>query len=327
MQQGFSIFGVRLVGLSATVGKKVLFTLILFAVLWFLRFIISGLVKSLMNRWCASAYTSFWARQSINVITAFLLLLGLLSIWFDNPTRLATALGLVTAGMAFALQKVITSLAGYLVILRGNTFNVGDRISMGGVRGDVIALGFIQTTLMEMGEPPSVQDANPPVWVKSRQYTGRVVTITNDKVFDEPVYNYTRDFPYLWEEISIPITYQTDRKLAEHILQECAHSHTVHMNGMSQDALEKMQKRYNVQNTDLETRVYYRITDNWLELTVRFIVREHAIREIKDAISRDILEAFDQAGIGIASSTFDIVGLPPIHLEQDARTGSHHRKI
>jgi small-conductance mechanosensitive channel len=224
MQQGFTIFGVRLVGLSAIVGKKVLFTIILIAILWFLRFIISKLIQYLLHRYHASAYTSFWARQGINVITAFLLLLGLLSIWFDNPTRLATALGLVTAGMAFALQKV------------------GDRISMGGVRGDVIALGFIQTTLMEMGEPPSVQDANPPVWVRSRQYTGRVVTITNDKVFDEPVYNYTRDFPYLWEEISIPITYQTDRKLAEHILQECAHRHTVHMNVMSQDALEKNAK-------------------------------------------------------------------------------------
>jgi small-conductance mechanosensitive channel len=327
MQQGFSIFGVRLVGLSTTVGKKVLFTLILLALLWFLHFVISKLVQYIINRYCANTYTSFWARQSLNVITAILLLLGLLSIWFDNPIRLATALGLVTAGMAFALQKVIISLAGYLVILRGNTFNVGDRISMGGVRGDVIALGFIQTTLMEMGEPPSVQDANPPIWVKSRQYTGRVVTITNDKVFDEPVYNYTRDFPYLWEEISIPITYHTNRKKAEHILQECAHRHTVHMNAMSQEALEKMQKRYNVQDADLETKVYYRITDNWLELTVRFVVREHAIREIKDAISRDILEAFDQAGIGIASSTFDIVGLPPIHLERDVRRESHTQKM
>ncbi len=81
-------------------------------------------------------------------------MLGLLSIWFNDPTRLATAFGLVSAGVAFALQKVITSLAGYLVILRGNTFTVGDRISMGGVRGDVMRLGFVQTTIMEMGQPP-----------------------------------------------------------------------------------------------------------------------------------------------------------------------------
>ena len=121
-----------------------------------------------------------------------LLSLGLVSVWFDDPTRLATALGLVTAGLAFALQRVITALAGYIVILRGKTFNVGDRITMGGVRGDVIALGFIQTTIMEMGQPPAVQNADPAMWVRARQYTGRVVTVTNDKIFTEPVYNYSR---------------------------------------------------------------------------------------------------------------------------------------
>ena len=89
------------------------------------------------------------------------LILGILSIWFNDPTRLATAFGLVSAGLAFALQQVVTSFAGYFVILRGNTFTVGDRISMGGVRGDVMRLGFIQTTIMEMGQPPSVQGGRP----------------------------------------------------------------------------------------------------------------------------------------------------------------------
>ena len=122
-----------------------------------------------------------------------LLLLGLASIWFDDPTRLTTALGLVTAGLAFALQRVVTALAGYVLILRGKTFNVGDRIVMGGVRGDVIALGFIQTTIMEMGQPPPVQNADPAMWVQGRQYTGRIVTVSNAKMFDEPVFNYTRE--------------------------------------------------------------------------------------------------------------------------------------
>ena len=93
-----------------------------------------------------------------------MLILGLLSIWFEDPTRLTTALGLVTAGLAFALEKVVTAVAGYFVILQGKTFNVGDRIVMGGVRGDVIALDFTQTTIMEMDQPPSVQGADPAVW-------------------------------------------------------------------------------------------------------------------------------------------------------------------
>ena len=86
------------------------------------------------------------------------------------------------------------------------------------MRGDVIALTFMQTQIMEMGQPPAVQGADPAMWVRSRQFTGRIVTVTNDKVFDEPVYNYTREFPFIWEEISLPIPYRADRSRAEAIL-------------------------------------------------------------------------------------------------------------
>lgn len=122
---------------------------------------------------------------------------------------------------------------------------------MSGVRGDVISLSFIQTTIMEMGQPPSVEDATSPAWVKSRQFTGRIVTVTNDKIFEEPVYNYTRDFPYLWEEISIPISYTDNRARAEQILLECAERHTERINDMSQVALRIMRDRYFLHPTDL----------------------------------------------------------------------------
>ena len=308
------VFGIRLLGVNAANGQKLLLTLVLILIVWLLQWLAKSIVSKV---WRASHHERilFWTRQGINLATAVILLLGLLSIWFDDPTRLATGVGLVTAGLAFALQKVVTSIAGYFVILRGNTFNVGDRITMGGVRGDVIALNFIQTTIMEMGQPPSVQTADPAIWVKSRQYTGRIVTVTNDKIFDEPVYNYTRDFPYLWEEISIPITYTDNRDRAEQILLECAERHTVQIADMSKEALRAMQKRYFVKMTDLSPKVYYRITDNWLELSVRFVVEEHGVRDMKDAMSRDILGAFDKAGIGIASATYDIVGLPPIRVQ------------
>jgi small-conductance mechanosensitive channel len=86
---------------------------------------------------------------------------------------------------------------------------------MGGVRGDVIALSFMQTTILEMGQPPPVQSDSPAMWVRSRQYTGRIVTVSNSKVFDEPVYNYTREFPFIWDEIVLPIRYQDDRARIE----------------------------------------------------------------------------------------------------------------
>src|ERR687886_700849 len=100
-----------------------------------------------------------------------LLTVGLIvSIWLDDPGRLAGAAGLVTAGVAVALQRVITSFAAYFIILRGRVYTVGDRITMGGVRGDVVQLGFMQTSVMEMGEPPSIQSAESAVWVQGRQY-------------------------------------------------------------------------------------------------------------------------------------------------------------
>ncbi len=259
-------------------------------------------------------HAEFWFRQGVNIGTTVLLILGLLSIWFDDPTRLATALGLVTAGLAFALQKVVTAIAGYFVILRGSTFNVGDRITMGGVRGDVIGLGFIQTTIMEMGQPPAVQAADPAMWVKSRQFTGRIVTVSNDKIFDEPVYNYTRDFPYLWEEIAIPITYTTDRNRVEQILLAAARRHTGRFGQASQQAMDAMMARYFMQPTAVEPKVFYRLTDNWLELTVRFLTEDRGVRDVKDAMSREILSELDAAGIGLASATYDIVGLPPIRI-------------
>jgi small-conductance mechanosensitive channel len=127
----------------------------------------------------------------------------------------------------------VTAVAGYFVILRGKTFNVGDRIVMGGVRGDVIALSFTQTTIMEMGQPPSVASDDPGMWVKRRQYTGRIVTVSNSKIFDEPVYNYSRDFPYIWEEISLPVSYTADRKRAEEVLLDVARRHAVRGNSVA----------------------------------------------------------------------------------------------
>lgn len=311
------LFGVKLVGVTAENGKKLLFTIVFIAVV---------ILVGRLLRWAASVVlpgrrnerVEFWVRQAIRLLTAVVLIVGLISIWFDQPSRLATAAGLVTAGLAFALQKVITAIAAYFVLLRGKTFNVGDRIMMASVRGDVIALDFIQTTIMEMGEPPGEQGDAPSMWVQSRQYTGRIVTVTNDKIFDTPVYNYSREFPFIWEEMRIPISYKDQRARAEQIILESAKKHTVKMEELSEDALKEMERRYLMKRSELHPQVYWRLTDNWIEMSVRFITKDYGIRGVKDKMSRDILEAFDKAGIGLASGTYEIVGVPPIHVVQDA---------
>ena len=315
------LFGVRLLGVSPENGRKLIITVVFILAVWLIS---RGLRAVTARLWPdhSGKRIEFWTRQGIQLVTALIEIIGILSIWFDNPGRLATFLGLFTAGLAFALQKVVTALAAYFVLLRGKTFNVGDRIRMGGVRGDVINLGFIQTTIMEMGEPPPVQNEEPAVWVQARQYTGRVVTVTNDKIFDEPVYNYSRDFPYLWEEMALPVSYQSDRKRAEEILLGVARKHTVKINDLGEDAIKELERRYFVRRSDLGPRVYFRLTDNWLEMSLRFLVHDAGVREMKDAMSRDIIDQLDQAGIGIASGTYEIVGVPPVHVVMDGGNGS-----
>jgi small-conductance mechanosensitive channel len=304
---------VRLVGLNAHVGQKLLYTVVLIAALIVIRWVARGVLRLLL-RGGRHDNGRFWARQGINVASAVVLVLGLLSIWFDDPSRLATGIGLVSAGLAFALQKVVASLAGYVLILRGDIFTVGDRIVMGGVRGDVIGLGFLRTRILEMGQPVG-DDSDVSVWVEARQYTGRIVTVANAAVFDEPVYNYSRDFPYLWEELHVPIRYDADRARAEQILLDAARRHTADLDERGEQALEQMQRRYFVPATDLQPDVFYKLTDNWLELAVRFIAPTHGVRQVKSDMSRDVLAAFEQAGIAIASSTYDIVGMPPLRFE------------
>jgi small-conductance mechanosensitive channel len=305
--QAVALFGVKLVGANAENAKKLLFTLIFILLVVFVVKGLRALVRRTLSR---RERAAFWARQGLNLFAAVLLLFGVISIWFDDPTRLTTAMGLITAGLAFALQKVITAIAGYIVILRGKTFNVGDRIVMGGVRGDVIALDFTQTTIMEMGQPPPVQKDEPAMWVRSRQYTGRVVTVSNARIFDEPVFNYTREFPFLWEELQVPVPYGVDWSKAERILLDAACKHGVPLAELSESALAEMRRRYFLPPAEVTPRVYLRLTDNWIELTARFIAREHGVRELKDRIGREVLQGFENAGIPVASATLQLVPSP-----------------
>ncbi|MGI4828705.1 MAG: mechanosensitive ion channel family protein [Janthinobacterium lividum] len=309
------IHGIRLLGLNVHNGQKLVFSIVFLAIIWLIRTVLRAIAKALRTRESKTAV--FWTGQGISLLTFALGVVGLLSIWFDNPARLATGIGLVGAGLAFALQKVITSFAGYFVILRGKTFNVGDRIAMGGVRGDVVSLSFFQTVIMEMGMPPSGDDTSKGIWVQSRQFSGRIVTVANSKIFDDPVYNYTREFPFIWEEMHLPISYKDDRARVEQILMEAAEKETMPLAEIAEPALKQLEQRFLLQLSDLKPRVYWRITDNWVELTVRFLCKTHDVRGLKDRMSRYILAEMDKSGIGVASGTYEIVGMPPLRVEMD----------
>lgn len=306
------IFGVNLVGVTAENGRKLAMTVAVLVIVPLLGWAVAKLI-ALTGR-VTSKRVAFWTKQGTSLLVAVLVILLLISIWFDNPNRLATVLGLITAGVAIAMQRVITAIAGYFLVLRGSVFNVGDRIVIGGVRGDVLDLSFLQTTVMEMGEAKGEQSDSPSAWVLSRQYTGRIVTVSNAVIFDQPVYNYTREFPFIFEELHLPIPYDSDWKKAEDIILAAAEKHTVKYTELEKGAIEELKRRYFLGNENPGPRVYWRLTDNWIEMTVRFVVPDHGTRAIKDALSRDIILGLKEAGLGIASGTYQIVGVPNLQV-------------
>ncbi len=309
-----SIFGVKLVGFTAENGMKLLLTVVLIVLFWALTRLLRRAVRSLLHGRKDARACSGRIRRSASPSRAVSRRVRLDLVRRSDPP--GHGLGLGSACLPSPCSGVSPD-RGLLIILRGRLFNVGDRVSMGGVRGDVIRVGFTHTTVMEMGQPPSAQMADPAMWVEARQYTGRIVTITNDKIFDTPVYNYSREFPYLWEEMHIMIPYSADRRRAEQILLDAAERNTVRISELGEDLMREMERRYFIRSSGLEPRVYYRLTDNWLELTARFVCRSHGIRELKDVLSREIIEGLDEAGIPLASTTIELTSLPPVRVQME----------
>ena len=150
-------------------------------------------------------------RQSARVFVrnglAVTCILIIVLIWLPTGNNLAIALGILGAGLVIASQEMIGSVAAGLNIWFGNIYRVGDRVRVGEVVGDVMDISLFRTTVMEVGE-----------WVKADQYTGRVVTVANREVWGKPVYNFTQHWGYLWDEITLPITYESDWQRAAEIL-------------------------------------------------------------------------------------------------------------
>ena len=303
------VFGVTLIGATPHNLHKLLLTLGFIAIALVVAWVLRQFLKLFIGSRSGTRF-QFWAKQGVSLIVAGILILGVMSIWFDSPARLASVLGLIGAGIAFALQRVITAVAGYFVILRGKTFNVGDRIQMGGVRGDVIGLTFMQTRIMEMGESPREKDDDKS-WVRSRQFTGRIVTVTNDKVFDCPVYNYTHEFAYIWDEISIPIAFHQDFGKAEDIILAAANGQARTAKRMGKEEVGRLEARFGIDAGDIDPKVFWRITEDWMELTVRFLGPDHGIRNIKDQMTREIIAGLEKARILIAATRQEGVALEP----------------
>ena len=229
-------------------------------------------------------------------------------IWLPSGNNLLTALGILGAGLAIASQEMVGSLVAGLNIWVGNIYRVGDRVRVGEVVGDVMDISLLRTTVMEVGD-----------WVKADQYTGRVVTVANRMVWVSPVYNYTRHWGYLWDEFTLPITYESDWQRAAEIMLEHGQKYTEEMQADAEAKLSRMLDRYPLKETKVEPTLYFALTDNWIELTLRFVVDAQERRKVKGRLHRDLLQHFQtEKKIAVASTTIEIVGFPPLELTQDS---------
>ncbi len=166
----------------------------------------------------------------------------------------------------------------------------------------MIDLTPLRTVVLEMGSPLELGvDAPATTWVRGRQYTGRVVAVPNYRVLTDPVYNYSGAFEYIWEELTLPVSYRSDWREAERILLEEV-ERTSDSAGARQ-AMESMARRYPVLHTEVEPSVYVRATDNWWEISGRFVVPIRTVRTTKSELTKRVRERFDAAGIELSSAT------------------------
>ncbi|MCB0807056.1 MAG: mechanosensitive ion channel family protein [Bacteroidales bacterium] len=271
------------------------------AIIWILIKIIRrnflNRIKDNDNRYRTKKFVGFFGY----FLTLFLITI----IYSDKLGGLSIALGVAGAGIAFALQEVIVSFAGWLAILFTGLYKPGDRIQLGGIRGDVMDIGMLRTTLMETGQ-----------WVDGDLYNGRIVFIANSFVFKEPVYNYSIDFPFLWDEIKIPVKFGSDYELAKSILIETGREIAGDVSDQSIEDWRGLQRKYRLEEARTDPMVSLVATDNWVEYTLRYIVNYKKRRTTRNDLFIRILKRIDASNgkVMFASATFDIVGFPEINI-------------
>lgn len=266
-----------LIALDPSTTNKILASLIVIIILAVLRFIAIRIVyrqtDDIKNR-----YT--W-RKGITYIAVILGLLVVGRLWFSGFHSVVTYLGLLSAGVAIALKDPIVNFVAWIFIIWRRPFTVGDRVEIGTYRGDVIDLRIFQFTLMEIGN-----------WVDADQSTGRVIRIPNGKVFTEMLANYSKGFQFIWNEIPVLVTFESNWKKAKEILTEIANNRTEHLSERAAQRVKEASAQMMVFYKALTPIVYTSVKDSGVLLTVRYLSKPRQRRGTAQEIWEDILTRF-----------------------------------
>ncbi len=223
-------------------------------------------------------------QKSTRYILTFIGILMVGSVWSNGLEAITTFLGILSAGLVIALKDPLVNLAGWLFIVWRRPYQVGDRIQLDDFHGDVVDTGLFQTTLMEIGN-----------WVQADQMTGRIIKCPNAKVFTDPVYNYSKGwFQYIWNEIPVMVTFESDWKLTKAILQDLVNTQ---YQAVAEEAEKKMRQSASemlVIQSSLKPQVFTTVADSGIVLTIRYLCDPRKRRATSESLWESVLDAFDK---------------------------------
>jgi small-conductance mechanosensitive channel len=244
--------------------------------------------------------TRYSFKKTVSIIYLVVLVAVVINIWVDNTQNLLVSYGIIAAGLAVALQDLFKNFVGGIIIFVTGIYRVGDRIEIDTKKGDVIDIDILYTTLMEMGE-----------WMSGDQATGRLTIIPNGYILAGSVNNYTKDHDFIWDDISVPITYDSDWKEAVTKILSVVRRETDHVAFQANKELSTLEEKYYLPRRVMEPAVFITLTDNWINFNIRYVTVVRERRMVRNKLSRLILDEIEKSDkIKVASSTIDIVGFP-----------------
>jgi small-conductance mechanosensitive channel len=269
----------QVLGIGADAQIDVVLSLLVVLILWVCRRL---LLRAALRK-TEDVHTRYqWRKFSAYV--AFLIGVAILArIWFQGFGSLTTVIGLVSAGVAIALKDALVNLAGWVFIVWRQPFAVGDRIQTGETCGDVIDLRIFQFTLLEVGN-----------WVHADQSTGRIIHVPNGRVFTDVLANYSKGFKYIWDEIGVLVTFESDWQKAKRVLHEIVARHAEHLSVEAERQLREASMKFMIFYSKLTPIVYTSVEDCGVLLTLRYLTEPQKRRTRMEAIWEDILRAFAQ---------------------------------
>lgn len=258
--------------------------------------VIHFFVNAVVRRQTENDSVRYKWRKNVAYFLSFIGFLLIGRIWFEGMASVATFLGLLSAGLAIALRNPVTDMAGWLFIVWRKPFDVGDRIEIGNRKGDVIDIRFFKFTILEIGN-----------WTKSDQSTGRVIHIPNHFVLQKSIANYTSDFNFIWNEIEIVVTFESDWRKAKEIITEIVNSHSEDYVADAETQIRRAKKSYLIQYKNLTPIVYTEVVDIGVKLTIRHLSHARRRRGLNQLIWEDVLDRFSkESNIDFAYNTLRI---------------------